>query len=288
MIYVKGMHGLGDNIYQRGFIKEIKTEVYLETPWPQIYQGLDHVKFIKPNTKLRTQSKNIAKEDSDIQWLDIDPSKYDGYRHRKKIHYGNPKRSRGIIREMADCFDVRPSKFDLPDFRSEFPWIKDLGEFALIRPVTERKEWFNKARNPKPEYIKKSTEMLKDSGIKIISIADLKKDEEWLIEPKPYSDKKFHKGELGVKELLALVQSAKYTVGGVGWIVPASLCYNNKAWIVLGGHGHYNSPEFIMYRQPNQVSFAKPDNFCRCRNMTHDCDKEISNYENQFAEWLRK
>lgn len=288
MIYIKGMHGLGDNIYQRGFIKEIKTEVYLETPWPQIYQGLDHVKFIKPDTKLRTQSKNLDKADSTFTWLDAKPSDYETYRPRKKIHYGNPRRALGIYREMSECFGFRASGFDLPDFRSEFPWIQELGEFALIRPVTERKEWFNKARNPKSEYIAQSAQILKDSGIKIISIADIKANEEWFVKPVSYSDIQYHKGELNVKELLALVQSAKYTIGGVGWIVPASLCYNNKAWIVLGGHGYYNSPEFIMFKQPNQVTFAKPDNFCRCRDMKHDCSKEISNYEDQFTEWLRK
>jgi hypothetical protein len=284
-MYIRGMHGLGDNIYQRGFIKNANTEVLLETPWPQIYQGLDHIKFVKPNTKLRTQSKNIKKNDSDIVWERINPN---DIINPIRVHYGRPKGFKGIVREMSDCFGIRPTTFDLPDFASEFSWIQDLGEFALVRPITERKEWFNSARNPKPEYIAKSAEMLKDSGIRVISIADLKPKEEWLLKPEPWADRKFHKGELGVRELLALVQSAKYTIGGVGWIVPASLCYNNKAWIVLGGHGMFNSPEAIMYRQPNQVAFAMPDKYCRkCTNMTHDCNKEISNYENKFADWLR-
>jgi len=285
MIYIKGMHGLGDNIYQRGFIKSIQDEVYLETPWPQVYEGLDKVKFIKPHTKLRTQSKNI--QGSKSIWADDSENvNYVNVKNKIRIHYGKPKGTGGIVREMTQCFGFRPNTFDLPDFRKEFPWIADLGEFALIRPVTERKEWFNAARNPKAEYIAKSAEILKDTGVNVISVADLKPNEEWLVGSKPYADKNFHKGELSVKELLALVQSAKYTVSGVGWAVPASLCYNNKAWIVLGGHGAYNSPEFIMYKQPNQVSFATPDDFCRCRNMKHDCNKEISNYEFKFADWL--
>lgn len=280
------MHGLGDNIYQRGFIKGIPFDVMIETPWPQIYQGLNHVKFVKPYTKLRTQSKNIQKEDPNIIWETINPG--DNI-NPKRIHYGRPKGFRSIIREMSEAFGIRPPEvFDLPDFLSEYKWIQDLGEFALIRPVTERKEWFNKARNPKSEYIAASAKMLNDMGIKIISVADLKQNEEWLVEPEPYADKKFYKGELSVKELLALVQAAKYTIGGVGWIVPASLCYNNKAWIVLGGHGVYNSPEAIMYRQPNRVDFAMPDHYCRCTDMTHDCNKEISNYEDKFASWLRQ
>lgn len=280
------MHGLGDNIYQRGFIKNINGEVLLETPWPQVYQGLDNVKFVKPNTKLRTQSKNIRNRDLNVVWENINPK---DIINPTRIHYGRPKGFKGIVREMSDCFGVRPTTFDLPDFAPEFPWIQDLGEFALVRPVTERKEWLNSARNPKPEYIAKSAEMLKDSGIPVISIGDIKPKEEWLMKPEPWADKKYHKGELSVKELLALVQAAKYTIGGVGWIVPASLCYNNRAWIVLGGHGMFNSPEVIMYRQPNRVEFAVPDKFCRrCTDMKHNCNKEIRDYEDKFAKWLER
>ena len=283
-MYVRGMHGLGDNIYQRGFIKNLPSEIILETPWPEIYQGLTNVKFVKPNTKLRTQSKNII-DSNDIKWENIDTTKVT---QAVRIAYGRPKGFKGIIREMRECFNINPTTFDLPDFRPEFPWIEDLGEFALIRPVTERSEWLNVARNPKPEYLAKSAEMLRDMGVKIISIADLEKNKEWLVKPTPYSHKKYHRGELRVKELLALVHSAKYTIGGVGWIVPASLCYNNKAWIVLGGHGMFNAPEVIMYKQPNQVEFAMPDKYCRCTDMLHNCNKEISNYESKFADWLRK
>jgi hypothetical protein len=284
-MYIRGMQGLGDNIYQRAFIKNIKEDVYLETPWPQIYQGLENVKYIQPNTKLRTQAKNVLKDDPNIIWEDIE---IDKVKNVKRIHYGRPKGFRGIPNELAISFGVKATQFDLPDFRSEFPWIQDLGEYALIRPSTERKEWFNSARNPKPEYIARSAEILKDMGIKIISIGDINMIDEWLVSPEPYADIKFHDGQLGVKELLALTQSARYTVSGVGWIVPASLCYNNPAWIVLGGHGMFNSPEAIMYRQKNSVAFAMPDKFCRCIDMRHDCNKEISNYEQQFTNWLRR
>jgi len=284
-MYIRGMKGLGDNIYQRAFIKNIKEDVYLETAWPQIYQGLENVKYIRPNTKLRTQAKNVLKDDPNIVWEDIE---LDKVKNVKQIHYSRPIGFRGIRKELAVSFGVKATRFDLPDFRSEFPWIQDLGEYALIRPSTERKEWFNSARNPKPEYIARSAEILKDIGIKIISIGDINMIDEWLVSPEPYADIKFHDGQLGVKELLALTQSARYTVGGVGWIVPVSLCYNNPAWIVLGGHGMFNSPEAIMYRQKNSVAFAMPDKFCRCIDMRHDCNKEISNYEQQFTDWLRR
>ena len=39
MMYIEGMMGLGDNVYQRAFISAIKFPVYIETPWPELYEG---------------------------------------------------------------------------------------------------------------------------------------------------------------------------------------------------------------------------------------------------------
>ena len=41
-----GMHGLGDNIYQRGYVKALAERagiVWLWTPWPQLYADLRDV-----------------------------------------------------------------------------------------------------------------------------------------------------------------------------------------------------------------------------------------------------
>ena len=66
MIAIRGMQGLGDNVYQRAFIKSLvkSKEVLLETPWPEIYEDLPNIKFIKPQTKLRTQKKSLEKVDT--------------------------------------------------------------------------------------------------------------------------------------------------------------------------------------------------------------------------------
>ena len=68
MIAIRGMAGLGDNIFQRAFIKSLvkSQEVLLETPWPELYQDLPNIKFIKPNTRLRTQAKNLRNTDNSV------------------------------------------------------------------------------------------------------------------------------------------------------------------------------------------------------------------------------
>src|SRR5665213_2628659 len=61
-LIIKSMHGLGDNINQRAFIKELGRECYLDTPWPSLYADLPFVKIVKCDTMLRTQVKNIKRQ----------------------------------------------------------------------------------------------------------------------------------------------------------------------------------------------------------------------------------
>lgn len=54
-IYIRGMYGTGDSIYQRAFVRQFPG-AYIRTPRPELYADLD-VKFVKSNTLLRTQRK---------------------------------------------------------------------------------------------------------------------------------------------------------------------------------------------------------------------------------------
>src|ERR1035437_879363 len=62
-ILIRGMLGLGDNILQRPFVRAAAAQyddVYLETPWPELYCDLP-VHLCKRPTSLRSQVKNAAK-----------------------------------------------------------------------------------------------------------------------------------------------------------------------------------------------------------------------------------
>ena len=275
MIAIRGMMGLGDNVYQRSFIKSLvkSKEVLLETPWPELYQDLQNIKFIKPQTRLRTQKKSLEKVDRNL-WA----GSY--YGPAIQISYDH----RGMMRGMRDKFGIDSSSFDLPDFDSPIQ-----GEYAVIRPATIRNEWKASSRNPKPEYLAECAQMLLDRGIKVISVADLQDGEEWALEPLPKATETYHRGEFSIKELLGLVQHAKIVVGGIGWIVPAAIAYKVPAWFIFGGYGAYNSPENLFdagRMDLSKVGYALPDDFCRCRDGSHNCRKEISNHATKFAEWL--
>lgn len=267
---VIGMLGLGDNIYQRAYINAIREPVYLQTPWPELYRDLPHVRPVRPDTKLRTQAKNLRR--------------YNGWSvmprgHLVRVAYGRE----GILPGMGRCFRTLPAEMDLPDFG---PAPVD-GPYVVVRPVTVRAEWRADTRNPLPEYIAQAAAAMRMRGFKVVSVADLSDGAEWALDPLPVADVQHHAGELQVEQLLALVQGAVAVIGGIGWIVPAAIAAKVPAWIVCGGQGGYNAPELITAPTMDltRIAFAVPDNFCRCTQREHTCDKRISDYDQRFAEW---
>jgi hypothetical protein len=279
------MWGLGDNIFSRPFVRAAAKEydIYLETPWPELYADLD-IKFVRGSRRLRTQQKNMARQSEDRWSWPCKPMR------EIKVGYFDLA-SRSIIHAM-ECrwaalkvtFD--PALFTLPILGAS-PVISDR-PIAVVRPVTVRSEWRNEARNPRPEYINALAAELMATHT-VVAVADLAPGEEWLIGDLPPAHRYFIGGELDVRELLALVRDADLIVGGVGWIVPAGLALKIKTFVVLGGHGGHNAPEKITDRRLDlsRIGFAMPERFCRCTSMLHTCDKRIADPSGQFSRWRR-
>lgn len=265
---IHGMFGLGDNLFERPFVKALPKPVYLSTPWPFIFHDIPDVHFIRPVTPLRTQSKNIARHNN---WI-MPPSKQP-VRH---IRYG----AEGIIPGMTAGFGVAPGAFDLPPL----PPSPESGHYVVVRPATVRSEWRADTRNPEPAYLCIAAQEARERGYRVISVADLQDGAEWSVGPLPYADVSYHKGELPVEQLLSLVANASAVIGGIGWLVPAALAARVPAWIICGGQGGFNSPHQIC-PPDSTITFAVPDNFCRCKLKQHNCDKRISDYEQQLTDW---
>lgn len=275
MMHIYGMMGLGDNVYQRAFISAIKFPVYIETPWPEIYQGTLAMPVL-PCTHLRTQMKNIKRQTAWYTPVGVDNTVSVRYR------FGN------ILDEMFKCLQIPRVALNLPSYGGR-PIPQ---RYILVRPVTIRSEWrlTAESRNPDPEYIRLASAELKKAGFTIVSVADLDGDKEWAIDPLPYADITLHKGELSVTELMRYAEHADGIVGGIGWIVPVCQAYRTPAFIVCGGNGGYNCPENISDSRidlaAHNIRYAVPDNFCRCTEKQHLCDKRISNYEQQLRDWI--
>jgi hypothetical protein len=280
------MWGLGDNIFSRPFVRAaaMQYEVHLETPWPELYADLD-IKFIRGGRKLRTQQKNMARQPADLWSRRYVPMR------DINVGYGADLTHSSIVNALERRWSVLkvafdPALFDLPDMGAS-PVVSER-PIAVVRPVTVRSEWRNEARNPRPEYVNDLAHELMATHT-VVAVADIEPDQEWAIGELPPAHRYFVFGELAVRELLALVRDADIVIGGVGWIVPAGLALKVKTFVVLGGHGGHNAPEKITDPRLDlsRIGFAKPEKFCRCTNMLHNCDKTIANPLEQFTRWWR-
>ncbi|WP_375591594.1 hypothetical protein [Chitiniphilus eburneus] len=277
-LLVHGMNGLGDNIYQRPLIAGLaeQHELYLQTPWPELYADLPGVRLVRPDTGLRTQAKHAG--NSDTAWVLAPPGVA-----RRQIAYGATlSRQANIPTAMAASLGIPASAgLSLPRF-GPCP-IKASRPIAVIRPVTLRSEWRNEARNPLPEYINAIAETLV-ADYHVVSVADLEAGQEWLVGDPPPAHQHLHAGELGMVQLLALLQHAAVVVGGVGWIVPACIAAGVPLFCVLGGQGGHNAPDKLTApdMDTSKVGWAWPVNYCRCSDMRHRCDKRIPNLMEQW------
>lgn len=277
------MRGLGDNIYVRAFIKTLIAngdDVFIRTPWPELFEDYQSVHFLKDDTALRTQAKNVRRQDA-MRWV-VEPAQC----RRISPSYGVPcLRDGSIVDAMERSFLVPPSGWDLP----AFPRMVRDKPIAVIRPVTERREWWNSARGPLPAYVAHVSASLMATH-HVISVADIVPNVEWLIGEAPPAHERFHAGELDVRQLLGLIQSADVVVGGVGWIVPACASTGVPLFCILGGQGGHNAPDKVTHSSMDlrYVRFARPNRYCLCESMRHACNKTITNIAGQWAQFRRE
>lgn len=263
------MLGLGDNFYQRCVIRQVPGRHQLVTAWPQLYAGLS-VECVRPRTGLRTQSKNVARDD--LPWV----SRPMGMPRR--VHYvGQPGT---MLEGLCTAFRVRHESmvFDGPPVKPR----KD-GKYIVVRPATVRTEWRADARNPMPEYLSRAVDALR-SEYRIVSVADLQDGQEWAVGDLPYADQRYHRGEMQIEELLSLVAGAAGVIGGVGWLAPAAVAYQVPMLLVFGGWGLHNGPQRIFDRRmdTSRIEQAIPDRFCMCGSASHHCDKTISRIDDHI------
>lgn len=275
---IEPLQGLGDEIYQRAFIKQLDKPCYIKTPWPELYNDIDGVHFLKPSTPLRTQRKNEDRQP------DIWSGPPKGHKKKRIVRSSTDN----VIEEMKRQFEVEPGTFDLPVLNTSI----QTSNYAIIRPVTLRKERQEIARNCKPQYINEIAQYLLDQGYHVISIADVDDENEWIVGNCPPASQYFHRGELNVTDMLGAIQNASVVTGPVGWIVPAAVATTTPTWIVCGGQGMLNSPEKIVplrHINMSNINFQVPDKFCYCKDRLHNgCDKTISNHLEQFKTWLTR
>ncbi|UEM17338.1 hypothetical protein G6321_00025180 [Bradyrhizobium barranii subsp. barranii] len=282
-LLIRGQWGLGDNIFARPIVRACaeKYDVWLETPWPELFEDLP-IRFVAARRDLRTQMRNVARQ-SPARWS----TPPNGIREIR-LGYGNAELARGSIvaaleRQVAAIgVPLSAPCWDLPDMGA--PLVLADRPIALVRPVTVRSEWRNEARNPRPEYVAAIARELTATH-HVVVVADLQDGREWLEGVLPPHHQAFLRGELVVRELLALVGAADVVVGGVGWIVPAAIALGRRAFVIHGGHGGHNARHVITDPRMNlsRIGFATPRELCKCTDKLHQCDKSIPDLAAQWA-----
>lgn len=92
-IYIDGMLGMGDTIYQRAFVKQLPAGTFIKTAWPELYEDLP-VNAVRSDTALRTQRKmSFAAPQSFIR----------RHRHARRSEYFTVRMICGAVRYSMPC-----------------------------------------------------------------------------------------------------------------------------------------------------------------------------------------
>lgn len=287
-IYIDGMHGIGDNIIQRCFIKQLTRkgqEIWLKTPVPEIYQGVSHLHFVKANTRLRSQRKNENQTNVIFESVPTGMP-------RRRIFYGDIDLRQGsIFTALERQFGIPPAGLDLPHFTLPDIGIPPNKPLAVVRPTTERREWHTTSRGPLNEYVDCVARMLADKGWHVASIADIELGQEWIPDVEPFAHQKLHHGELSLTQMLALIERADMVVTGVGVGMLAAQAYRRPMICLQGGCGGNNHHTKVTDRSCmslSQTIFVYPDNYCRCQLMKHNCNKHISELPSRVIPFIER
>lgn len=282
-LFFEGMYGLGDNIYQRPFLRHFPG-AYVRTPWPELYCDLD-IHCVRSKTKLHAQRKN--EERTQYSFINLPDNV-----QRVRIGYSPADLQKyGVIGTFRKQFNINdPLEYDLPDFNDRYEGIPFEQRIAIIRPATLRREWESSARNPEPDYINRAAHILRQEGFFVISIADTEPDIEWIIGTPPAADLNLIHGELTLTQLCTLYKQAACVVSPVGFSIPMSIAYRTPLFVIGGGRGGHNAPEILTDPEMplNKIKWALPDNYCRCTMAKHDCSKTIAHFDDKFYGWLNE
>lgn len=285
-ILIRGMYGLGDTLYMRAVVRErirqSSDQLYIQTPWPQIWQDLP-VKMIRSGTTLRMQKRN---EEANTH-LYHPPPFQSRYRRNTYVGYGGHDFKDGssmldtigqsLATNLPDSMSVG---WTVPDDWKWRPTHDDAAinarPIAFVRPPTLRKEWMAPGRNPDQAAFEACVNHLMESH-HVVSVASIEVGKEWLI-GNAIGHTFYHDGQLSFEQMLGLLAAADFAFGGVGWLVPAMQCVKTRAAILFGGVLGANGRHVIMPDQLDwqNVRMILPDDGeqCWCISYRHACRKK--------------
>lgn len=286
-LYIVGMAGLGDVIHQRSIVRAYLAkgrEVWLETPWPQVYHDLagPRLKLVDKGSSLRTQAKNAR----------ANRAAFTRQRPPPSVDVLRQNYPPALVRSEGSVLGAMSKVAGVPvgDFRLPIPkawrekadaWIrrwKPDKPLMIYRPLVERTEWGGcKARNPDPDAYRALLEATCEHFF-MVSVADLQPGKEWLAEPGKaagvfHSGATCHNGELDFETLAALTEMAALVFTSPGFAAVLGQAVGTPTVVVSGGYEDGTS--FAAGAALTPTLAIAPINACNCFRHDHDCPKEI-------------
>lgn len=275
-LLLSGMHGLGDNLHQRSIVRHLMRfyEVWLETSWPCLYHDMPGLHLVSKDSSLRTQAKNAVREANKFVrgW----PS------NAKRIEVSYPP---DLVRQHGSVLAAMSAKCGVPagEFALPIPDAWRRRADALInqwqpakpimiyRPLVERSEWGGcKIRNPDFDAYRALFLAIREQFF-VVSVADLADGREWIPGQPVLTNVLYHKGELDIEVLAALVGQAALVYTPPGFAAVLAQAVGTPSVVVFGGYE--NSSSFRTGAAP--YLGIEPVNSCRCFSASHACDKRI-------------
>ncbi len=303
---LRGRFGLGDNIYQLPIVEEFcrvhhDREVYLRTPWPQLYKSVlyrnGNLRLFPSDTNLRdckaneTRQKRLGVYDPlPAKWLEGEAYEL----NYRSAMMADPDLD--VFGGLATSIGVEPRVTGgvltwftaTPDARKV---IGD-GRLILARPASLRTEWPCQSRNPRPRIIADVLDVLRHARngrtCRFVSVANLDGVAECLADGElPFRigheiDEAFEHGQIDIDAVLTAASSAVVLVGPPGWIIPFSIVRRIPAIIVFGGH---TKPACLIPDWCDWIMPIAPEPFCDCRDNYHDCEKRLRFDARAIAVW---
>jgi ADP-heptose:LPS heptosyltransferase len=280
-VYISGYYGYGDCIYQFPFVKELSKHyqtIYLKTPFPQLFDSIPNVKFIKPRlNRLATSNRHINKYSNkyETELPIIEDTLQFHYQRGQKLNIGMSE----CFNNIAPTLTERPIDWTLPikkewmqEAHKVLAKIHTKKKICLIKRPSIREEWKNSARVGKVEYFQYLIDKYKKDYY-FISVAN-DNIEKFMGELKGI-DKRFEKGELTMETILGLASLSDLIIAYHSFLVAVGIATQTKTFCIFGG---YVAPHlWVDYERMNlnDVRYVAPNEFCNCFNPIHNCNKEI-------------
>ncbi len=275
-LIVEGMNGLGDCIHQRGVVGPLsrRRQVWLRTPWPQLYQDMPRVRCLPRNSRMRNakaneeRSAHLFAREADLP--KVAAVRSCGYWRAAVREHGS------VLGAMGAALKVTPA-----DFRMSVPaaWcdaarnLLPLGaRYMIYRPLIARAEAPSPARTPDPQAYAELFARARE-GYFVVSVANVEPGKEWTVGPQPEVDLALNAGELTTETLIGLFSQAALVFTPPGFATILAQAVNTPAITVFGGFEDARSfTPGATFSPWLPIEPVKP---CACWNLEHDCDKTI-------------